>query len=233
MEKEVRILLVDDDEDDYVITRDLLEEISHQPFRIDWVATYPAAMAAFARQEYDVYLVDYLLTNGTGLDLLREAKSIGCEAPIIFITGQGDSRIDLEAMKAGAADYLVKGKFDAWLLERAIRYALQRQRMNQAIANAEKLKTVQQLAGAICHEFSQPLQVLSLSLMLLKENPSDINQHIDTCKNMINRINGLVRKLGNITEIKSQPYLNMQIVDLNASASGEPSLKTNYPSANG
>ncbi len=227
MEEEVRILLVDDDEDDYIITRDLLEEISHQPLQIDWVATYQGAVTAFARQEHDVYLVDYLLRTGTGLDLLREAKSLGCEAPIIFITGQGDSRIDLEAMKAGAADYLVKGKFDAPLLERAIRYALQRQRMNQAIANAEKLKTVQQLAGAICHEFSQPLQVLSLSLMLLKENPADINQHIDTCKGMINRINGLVRKLGNITEIKSQPYLNMQIFDLNASASEEASLKTN------
>ena len=78
------------------------------------------------RNQHDVCLVDYRLGAETGIDLLRAALERGCQAPIILLTGQGEHEIDLEAMKAGAADYLVKGRLDAGLLERSIRYAIER-----------------------------------------------------------------------------------------------------------
>jgi len=226
MNAPIRLLLIDDDEDDYIITRDLLDEIAGTQYHLDWISDYKAAKEAIKQQAHDVYLVDYRLSSGTGLELLLEAKKNGCEAPIIFLTGQGDRKIDMKAMEAGAADYLVKGQINALLLERSIRYAIQRLKMKQAIGKAEKLKTAQELAGAVCHEFSQPLQILSLSLMMLKDNPGEIS-HIETSQQMIGRITDLVHKLRNITEVKSQSYLDMQIVDLHASTeSPAHSIKT-------
>jgi|SRR5262249_42491543 len=133
----IRILLVDDDEDDYIITRDLLSEIGEMDFHLDWVGTYGTALEVINRAEHDVYLVDFGLGERNGLELLRDALARGCKAPIILLTGQGDHEIDIEAMKAGAADYLVKGQIAAPLLERSIRYAIERAQTLQALRNSE------------------------------------------------------------------------------------------------
>ncbi|MHB0981172.1 MAG: GGDEF domain-containing protein [Thermoleophilia bacterium] len=82
---------------------------------------------------HDVYLIDYRLGPDDGLQLLREAVGAGFQAPIIMITGQGDQDSDVAAMRAGAASYLVKGRVDAQLLDRTIRYALERGRLLKEI----------------------------------------------------------------------------------------------------
>src|SRR5918998_1235348 len=123
-EARLRVVLVEDDEDDYVIIRDLLSEIGQ--YELEWVSSYDGALNALEREEHDVCLLDYRLGERSGLDMLREASERGFKAPIILLTGQGDRNLDLEAMQAGAADYLVKGQIDAPLLERAIRYAFVR-----------------------------------------------------------------------------------------------------------
>ena len=120
----LKVLLVEDDEDDYVIIRDLLSEMER--FELEWVTDYDDALGAMEHEEHDVCLLDYRLGERSGLELLREALRRGCKVPIILLTGQGDREVDLLAMQAGAADYLVKGQIDAPLLERSIRYAFTR-----------------------------------------------------------------------------------------------------------
>lgn len=129
----IRILLVDDDEDDYVITRDLLAEVREVNYEMDWVSTCQSAMDRIAQKKYDVCLFDYYLGEGNGLGLLREVIGRGYRVPVIMLTGKGAHEIDLEALKAGAADYLVKGDLQASLLEHAIRYALERKRMDDEL----------------------------------------------------------------------------------------------------
>jgi PAS domain S-box-containing protein len=129
----VKVLLVDDDEDDYVITRDLISQIRERRYHLDWVNSYDAAVAAIRRQEHDICLLDYRLGERTGLELLRESQSLNCRAPMILLTGQGDHEIDLEAMKAGAADYLIKGQLSANTLERAMRYAIEGKRAEERL----------------------------------------------------------------------------------------------------
>ncbi|HLF26003.1 MAG TPA: response regulator [Anaerolineae bacterium] len=133
----VRVLLVDDDEDDYVIVRDLVSEIQDGQFHLDWEATYAAAQQVIGRHQHDVYLLDYRLGEHNGLTLLRAALEAGCQAPIILLTGQADREVDVEAMRAGAADYLIKGQISASLLERSIRYALERRRSLEALRESE------------------------------------------------------------------------------------------------
>ena len=119
----VRLLLVDDDEDDYLITRSMLAAQERLSFELDWAAAYEPARDAIAQSRHDLYLVDYRLGPHNGLDLIRDA---GAElaAPVILLTGQGDYNVDLEATELGVTDYLIKGALDGATLERSIRYAL-------------------------------------------------------------------------------------------------------------
>jgi PAS domain S-box-containing protein len=129
----VKVLLVEDDEDDYIIARDLISQIREHRYRLDWVKNYSEALAAIQRKEHDIWLLDYRLGERTGLDLLRETQSLIGRPPVIFLTGQADHEIDLEAAKAGAADYLIKGQFDSDKLERAIRYAIEGQHAKERL----------------------------------------------------------------------------------------------------
>ena len=134
----LKVLLVEDDEDDYVLLRDLLSEIEGARFDLEWVKTFAAGLEAIRRNEHDVYLLDHYLGPRTGLELLRRAVEMGCQAPVIMLTGLGGHEIDLKAMQAGASDYLVKGRIDERLLERSIRYSLRHKRTLRRLRESEE-----------------------------------------------------------------------------------------------
>jgi len=140
----LRVLLVDDDEEDHLIARDLLDQALDGRFTLDWVAAYAAGRDQLLQGVYDVCLLDHHLGAGTGLELLREIVAQGCRTPVLLPTGQGDRDTDLAAMRSGAADYLVKGELTAPILERAIRYARERQRLLEQIRT---LSLVDELTG--------------------------------------------------------------------------------------
>jgi diguanylate cyclase (GGDEF)-like protein len=129
----LNILLVEDDEDDYILTREMLAELTDTPTRLDWVCNFQEAAERLRHAEHDVYLLDYRLGPKTGLDLLREAVEPGFHAPVIMLTGLDDQETDREAMEAGAADYLVKSQLSAPLLERSIHHAIERARALEAL----------------------------------------------------------------------------------------------------
>jgi two-component system, cell cycle sensor histidine kinase and response regulator CckA len=127
------VLIVEDDEDDFFIARNLLSKARSISFELDWAQSYEEGLDAISSREYDVCLVDYRLGSHNGLELLKEAQDRALNTPIILLTGQGDLEVDLQAMMRGAADYLVKGQIDAQLLERSIRYARERKRADERI----------------------------------------------------------------------------------------------------
>jgi diguanylate cyclase (GGDEF)-like protein/PAS domain S-box-containing protein len=136
------ILLVDDDEDDYVLARTVIGDIYDDKYEIQWASSFDRARQALVNESFDVCLLDYHLGERTGLELLGEVVAAGCRTPIILLTGNDDRDIDVEAMKAGAADYLVKGQYGAALLERSIRYAIgyavERNRTLEALRRSEE-----------------------------------------------------------------------------------------------
>jgi len=135
----LKVLLIEDDEDDYILARGLFSEIKGWQVDLEWVKSFGTGLDTLARGQHDVCLVDYRLGAQNGIELLRAAFERGCNAPIILLTGQGEREIDLEAMRAGAADYLVKARLDSGLLERSIRYAVERRRA-AAKAAAEQMR---------------------------------------------------------------------------------------------
>jgi len=132
--KTIQILLIDDDKDDYLILSDDLSKIKDRSkYELDWVNSYQAGIERIQKAEHDIYLVDHYLGSDSGLDLLQEAIQAGCQEAIIMITGRSDAETDQAALKAGATDYLVEGQIDGQLLERSIRYALERNRLLKKI----------------------------------------------------------------------------------------------------
>lgn len=190
-ERPIRLLLVDDDEETYLLVRHLLAQSQDQQIELDWASTYEAGLEAIAQDRHDLYLVDYRLNAHDGLELLRQAVRGGCQRPIIMLTGLGDRSLDLQAMRAGAADYLVKDRLDGTTLERAIRYALERQRLLEALRNqAQQLRRLAaQLGGAeererrrialLLHdEIQQILVAIKMQLDILQHRPADRQEEV-------------------------------------------------------
>ena len=148
-----RIMLVDDDEDDFVLMRQMLSEIEHWNVKLDWASSYEDALRAAKKGFYDLCLMDYRLDHSTGLELMHEMQKNGFSTPIIVLTGKGDHEIDLKAMQDGAADYLEKGQVNPHILERSIRYAIERAKNLESLRQSER-----------------QLKVLSSKLMEAQEN---------------------------------------------------------------
>src|SRR4051812_30011689 len=132
----VRVLLIDDDQDSFILARHKLSKIPGGNFTIEWASSYEQGLAEIKKNAHDVYLLDYRLGAETGLDLLREALAAGCKAPIIMLTSENPT-VDAEAMKLGAADFLSKDKLDSALLERSIRYSVKHYETLQKLAESE------------------------------------------------------------------------------------------------
>lgn len=136
--EQIKILVIDDDEDDYFIISDYIKEIDPAKFEIEWCKNYKSAVEQFKKPSHDLYFVDYRLGNETGLELLKEAIRLKCDDPIILLTGKGNKAIDIEAMKAGATDYLIKSELNTEKLERCIRYSLDRSESIKKLKDREK-----------------------------------------------------------------------------------------------
>jgi signal transduction histidine kinase/CheY-like chemotaxis protein len=130
----IRILVVEDDDEDFFLTSELLKEIRGDKFIIERASTFDAGLHLMAENRQEVCLVDFRLGGHDGIELLQAARAAGSEAPVILLTGAGGEDADHAAMKAGAADYLVKGEVDSAQLERVIRYAIERKRAASAAA---------------------------------------------------------------------------------------------------
>ncbi len=165
-ERKISVLLVEDDEDDYTLVRDVLSEVPHVDYSIEWASSYEQGLKAIETPAHDVCLLDYRLGERNGIDFLYEAMGRGYRVPIVFLTGQGNLEIDMEAMKAGAADYLAKGEINGPLLDRSIRYAIERKRCEEALlkSHAELVKANEELQKS-----ERELRYLSSQLLTARE----------------------------------------------------------------
>jgi signal transduction histidine kinase len=124
--KDVRVLLVDDDEEDFIIIKKTFQQIEDSPFLLDWVSSFEEAKQLIMADKHDVYLIDYRLGEHNGLELLKFAMPEKRTQPFILLTGVGNETVEWKSLELAASDYLVKGAFNAQLLSRTLYYALQR-----------------------------------------------------------------------------------------------------------
>lgn len=157
----IRVLIVDDSEEDALVASRMLTGNKKYAFRTDWVTTVSAGLEALAAGNYDAGLVDFYLGDENGLDLVRQAAERGCPTPLIILTGCDSTDSDIFSIHGGADEYLVKGRLDTELLSRVVLHAIERRRarrrtdeLSGAIAAlqrevAQRVETEQQLKQAI------------------------------------------------------------------------------------
>jgi two-component system sensor histidine kinase/response regulator len=169
--KPIPILLIDDDEDDYLIIRNLLTKVPDHPFKIDWVTTFEQGREAIDRGSHSVYLVDYRLGAHDGLELLSVFDLVQRPQPFIILTGAGDERIEQKAMRMGVSDYLVKGAFSSELLSRVMRYAIQRKKMEaQRVKHLVDMnKAKDEFVALASHQLRTPATSVKVYLGMMLE----------------------------------------------------------------
>jgi PAS domain S-box-containing protein len=179
--KPVRILIIDDDEDDFILTSGFLKGIEGWALEIQWCYNYKTALQHILAKAFDLYLVDYRLGAKTGIDLLKEAMAMNCEEPIILLTGKGNPNIDKLAMQVGAVDYLVKSELNSEKLERCIRYSLERAASTKALrANEKKYRSIFEKSKEAVFTTDQSLVFKDVNTAMVKLAACDKQQLLKT-----------------------------------------------------
>lgn len=179
LDKATRLLLVEDDEDDYILTCDYLEQLSSHTFDIEWISDPKLAVKVLSKNQHDICLLDYHLGASDGLAVLKQAVENGFNGPIIMLTGQSNDALDLAALDAGAVDYLVKSEMNSSRFARSIRYALARrdvedERLERLKAEAEN-RSKDRFLAHLSHELRTPLSsILGYTELLMQ---SEFNNH--------------------------------------------------------
>tara|TARA_B100000508_G_scaffold91658_2_gene71464 strand:+ start:29011 stop:30447 length:1437 start_codon:yes stop_codon:yes gene_type:complete len=134
----VRVLIIDDDEDDYVIMSHHLSKIKTQDYDVFWCNDYDLAEKEILKGEHDLYLIDHFLGKGEGIEVIEKVRSRDFLKPLILLTGAGNIQVDEKAMEKGASDFIVKKEIRVDTLERSLRYAMERYNQQQYISAQEK-----------------------------------------------------------------------------------------------
>jgi PAS domain S-box-containing protein len=136
-ESSLNILLVEDNPGDVYIIRDQLKH-SKKNYNITHSSSLTDALKMLANQDFDAVLLDLGLPDSFGMETLERIKVSSIKSPIIVLTGLDDEDIALKSLKEGAQDYLVKGKLDAENIGRAIRYGIERKKIQDSLKLSEK-----------------------------------------------------------------------------------------------
>ncbi|HMB73085.1 MAG TPA: response regulator, partial [Gammaproteobacteria bacterium] len=215
--RKVRVLLVDDDEEDFLLTRDYLSDVDGEPYELEWASSAEAARDAFRDNPPEVCLLDYRLGPDDGIALTAELVSQGFSGPVIMLTGQEDPTLDGRALASGAVDYLVKNAVSADQLDRAIRYGItrkqfEREQLDRIRAESRhrqaetenRLKS--QFIAYISHELRTPLAAIlgySDLLAMHAEDGSPIADYAQAIARNGQHLNGLLNDILDLSKIEA------------------------------
>jgi two-component system sensor histidine kinase/response regulator len=158
----IRLMVIDDDEDDFVLIHDLLAQSGRCRYDLVWVPVPPSDLSGVSTV-YDAFLVDYRLGEQNGLEVIRSLISgSGYAVPTIMLTGFDDDEIEARAMKLGASDYLPKSGLTVELLERSIGHAIERCRLLGSLeaTRRDQLRQKDELLSHVSHELRTPVAAI-------------------------------------------------------------------------
>jgi len=174
----IRVLLVEDDEDDYFLTADYLARCKEPRFKLTWVTNSRDALHALQQKSFDICLLDFILGHENAIDVLEHFKERGIAIPVVILTGQSDTKVDEMVMRAGAADYLTKSEVETPRFMRTMRYAMVRREIENERVERHKMeqrnKAKDKFLAHLGHELRTPLtSILGYTELLLDDTQNE------------------------------------------------------------
>ena len=215
----LKVLVVEDNEIDRKVLESMLCEASNNITLLKSVATLVSAIKEIESDTYDVVILDLNLPDSSGPGTLVEINKKFPHIPIVVNTGAYEDSLGLKTLSQGAQDFLVKGKYTTYLLNRSLRFAIERKRLEREIIkthdelreaqsqliHAEKMKVIGALASGVAHEVKNPLAVVLYGITFLDHHLKEIDEQsrlvLDNIKEAVDRANLIVTDLLNFASL--------------------------------
>ena len=210
----LKVLVVEDNAIDRRILETMLHESSHPVSLLKSTETLAGAIQLLEQHPFDVVILDLNLPDSEGKDTLTSLSARYPEVTIVINTGAYEDELGINTLSYGAQDFLVKGKYTAYVLHKALHYALERKRLERELTAAyqrlqetqsqllemEKMKVIVEIASGIAHEIKNPLATISCGATFLQGqipsgDPANIQTALANIKEAVQKANGIVNEL--------------------------------------
>lgn len=213
--QQITVLLIEDDEEDYILLRKVLAKVPHTYYVVKWEQHFEDGLAHLQEADHDICLLDYRLGAESGIELVKEGRRRGYQRPMIVLTGAGEGNIDIQALQAGADDYITKDLLQGELLHRLIRYAIERRKVEQErerllreqIISDEREARRKEFISMVVHELKTPLSSLKGYSQLLGRRYARVGdtqgmQMAARMDQQVNRLTGLIDDLLDVNRME-------------------------------
>ena len=207
----IMALLIEDNPGDAGLFREMLAEAQNTSFSLEYADRLSAGLERLALGGIDLLLLDLSLSDSQGLDTLVRARAQAPQTPIVVLSGLDDEALAVQAVRAGAQDYLVKGQADSRLLVRAMRYAIERKQAEEALRHyAAELQArndeLDAFAHTVAHDLKSPLGNILGYIDLLNEFHAEMSnaerqEHLDAVRWMGRKMTNIIDELLLLAEV--------------------------------
>ena len=195
------ILLIEDNPGDADLVRLRLVE-GHSSVKVNCVNRLSDALASLAREQPSLVLLDLNLPDSHGADTFRKVMEKAPNVPVVVISGQDDEALAIKAVNQGVQDYLIKGDITSKHLERAMRYAVERQALQRSLEMAQKrqIEFKNQFLSHVSHELRTPLTCIHQYTTILLDGLAgpvapEQADHLKTIMKSVNQLHAMIRDL--------------------------------------
>lgn len=207
--------------------------LARMGYVVEAVGSGEEALSRIARSAFDVLLVDIGLPGINGTDVLTRVREMNEDQCIILMTAEGSRTSAMDAIRAGADDYVTKPlRFDdgglrleviLWRSVERRRLAARNRELQTELLRSERLRAVMNLAGAAAHEMNQPLTVVMGGVyLLMRHSGLEDNDTLKSIQSAATELSQIINKLGQITQYHTKPYVgDTSILDLDRSTGSD------------